>query len=150
MQTRQSKSWCVCVCVCVCSCVCVCVLVLVCSTTLTWHKQIKTSGKAKLRAAGVAEAAAVATGGGIKWSTKEVPVGRALVSSHHLRSQVCYAFRLLLSSVFKSTHSSINLPNRHTMLSHTACVYIIYVDILYIYVYIYILDTYMLYMYICI
>jgi hypothetical protein len=60
---------CVCVSVCVCACLCVFVCVrffLVCLTTLTWLKEIKTSGKAKLRAADVAEAAAVATGGGIK------------------------------------------------------------------------------------
>jgi hypothetical protein len=54
----------------------------------TSYKQIKTSAKAKLSAAGVAEAAAVAAAGGIKWSTKEVPVGRALVSSHHLRRAI--------------------------------------------------------------
>ncbi len=54
----------------------------------TLHAQIKTSGKAKLRAAAAAEGAAVAAAGGMKWSTKEVPVGRALVSSHHLRSAI--------------------------------------------------------------
>ena len=93
-----------------------------------------------------------------------MPVGRALVSSHHLRSQVCYAFRLLLSSVFKSTHSSINLPNRHTMLPHTVCVCVCvcvcvsvcvsvsmrvcvctYTYNVYIYIYLYIMYTYNIY-----
>jgi len=62
----------------------------VCRATFdeTSRKQIKRSAKAKLSAAAVAEAAAVAAAGGIKWSTKEVPVGRALVSSHHLRSAI--------------------------------------------------------------
>ena len=100
----------------------------------TSHKQIKASARAKPSAAAVAEADAVATAGGIKWSTKEAPVGRALVSSHHLRSQVCYSFPLLLYSVFKSAHSSINLPNRHNMLPDTACVCVC----VYIYIYIYI------------
>ena len=66
----------------------------------TSHKQIKTSAnhKAKLSAAAVAEAAAVATAGGIKWSTKEVPVGRALVSSHHLRCAIPFPSSFTLSS----------------------------------------------------
>jgi hypothetical protein len=66
----------------------------------TSHKQIKTSAnhKSKLSAAAVVEAAAVATVGDIKWSTKEVPVGRALVSSHHLRCSIPFPSSFTLSS----------------------------------------------------
>jgi hypothetical protein len=85
---------------------------------------INTAGK-KISKEAAAEAAAIAAAGGIKWRTKELPIGRALVSSHTLLNPECQCRHDLTVDGLPPSHlllSFLRCPPPPLPLSLSACV----------------------------